>query len=237
MKKILVVAATAFEIQPFLDFLQKEMAVRKSPIFANYAFDVLITGVGMVNTALKVSKTLALKEFDFALNAGIAGLLPKKVPTTRTPAAYSFERGTVVEVVTERYGDLGVEEATGAFTDMFELGFMLPNEKPFYEGKLQNSKPLRLATLPMTHGLTVQKVHGFPLSINGILQKYKDAQIESMEGAAFFQACLTEGVAFSEIRAISNFVEARNRENWMIVEAIEALNLVLIDLFVKQLIR
>ena len=236
MKKILVVAATTFEIQPFLDFLQKEMTVRKSPIFANYAFDVLITGVGMVNTAMKMTKTLMLKDFDFAINAGIAGLLPKKVPTTRTAASYAFELGTVVEVVTERYGDLGVEEATGAFTDMFELDFLKPNEKPFIEGKLHNARPLRLETLPMTHGLTVQKVHGFPLSINGILQKYKDVQIESMEGAAFFQVCLTEGVAFLEIRAISNFVEARNRENWMIAEAIEALNLVLIDLFVKKLI-
>lgn len=236
MKKILIVAATAFEIQPFIDFLQKEIKVRKSPVFSNYAFDVLITGVGMVNTAMKVTKTLAMKDFDFAINAGIAGLFPKKVPTTRTAVSYAFELGTVVEVVTERYGDLGVEEATGGFTDMFELDFLKPNEKPFIEGKLHNARPLRLNILPMVHGLTVQKVHGYPLSINGILQKYKDAQIESMEGAAFFQACLTEGIAFSEIRAISNFVEARNRENWMIQEAIEALNLVLIDLFSKKLI-
>ncbi len=236
MKKILIVAATSFEIQPFLDFLQKEMAIRKNPIFANYAFDVLITGVGMVNTALKVSKTLALKEFDFAINAGIGGLFPEKVPVSRATPVYAFAKGTVVEVVTERYGDLGVEEATGAFTDMFELGFIKNNEEPFSEGKLQNAKPLRLPFLPMTHGLTVQKVHGFPLSIHGILQKYNEVQIESMEGAAFFQACLTEGVAFAEIRAISNFVEARNRENWVIGEAIAALNLVLIDLFSKKLI-
>ena len=72
------------------------------------------------------------------------------------------------------------------------------------------------------------------LSIKAILQKYKDVQIETMEGAAFFQACLTEGVAFSEIRAISNFVEARNRENWMINEAIERLNQFIIDLFVAN---
>ena len=102
--------------------------------------------------------------------------------------------------------------------------------------QLQNPKPLRLEILPMVHGLTVQKVHGFPLSINGVLQKYKDAQIESMEGAAFFQACLTEGVAFSQIRAISNFVEARNREEWLIKEAIEQLNMILMGIFKKRLI-
>lgn len=234
MKKILIVAATVSEIQPFIDFLQKEMTVRKSLLFSNYAFDVLITGVGMVNTALKVSKSLALNDFDFALNVGIAGLFPKKIQTARTQPQYAFEKGTVVEVVSERYGDLGVELADGSFTDMFELGLMPKNESPFTEDKLLNTKPLYPFNLPLAHGLTVQKVHGFPLSIKGILQKYKDIQIETMEGAAFFQACLTEGVAFSEIRAISNFVEARNRENWLIDEAIERLNQVLIDLFVAN---
>ncbi len=234
MKKILIVAATVSEIQPFIDFLQKEMNVRKSPLFSNYAFDVLITGIGMVNTALKVSKALTLNNFDFALNAGIAGLLPKKLQTARSLPQYAFERGTVVEVVSERYGDLGVELADGTFTDMFDLGLMSKNEAPFTEDKLLNTKPLCPFNLSLAHGLTVQKVHGFPLSIKGVLQKYKDAQIETMEGAAFFQTCLTEGVAFSEIRAISNFVEARNRENWLIDEAIERLNQVLIDLFVAH---
>ena len=54
--------------------------------------------------------------------------------------------------------------------------------------------------------------------------------------AAFFQTCLTEGVAFTQIRAISNFVEPRNRENWKMQEAIQNLNEVLIELFEKRLI-
>ncbi len=234
MKKILVVAATVQEIQPFIDFLKNEMAVHKSPIFMHYAFDVVITGVGMVNTALKMSKALALTKFDFALNVGIAGVFPNKSTTTKTAAAYPYKLGTVVEIVSEQYGDLGVEEADGSFTDMFELGFMESNEKPFLSSKLLNVKPLCLTTLPLVQGLTVQKVHGYPLSIKGVLQKYKGSQVETMEGAAFFQACLTEGVAFSEIRAISNFVEARNRENWQIGEAIASLNSVLIGLFVEK---
>jgi futalosine hydrolase len=57
-----------------------------------------------------------------------------------------------------------------------------------------------------------------------------------MEGAAFFQTCLTEGVAFAQIRAVSNFVEARNRDNWKMEEAIKNLNEVLVELFEKRLI-
>jgi futalosine hydrolase len=234
MKKILIVAATVHEIQPFIDFLKGELAVHKSPLFMHYAFDVVITGVGMVNTALKVGKALALTKFDFAINAGIAGVFPKKISTTKTASTYPFPCSTVVEIVSEQYGDLGVEEADGSFTDMFELGFKETNEPPFTNSKLLNNKSLGLDTVPSAIGLTVQKVHGNPLSIKTILQKYKDVQIESMEGAAFFQACLTEGVAFTEIRAISNFVEARNRDNWQIKEAIEALNVVLIGLFVEK---
>jgi futalosine hydrolase len=234
MKKILIVSATVPEIQPFIDFLKNELSVSKSPLFMHYAFDVLITGVGMVNTALKLSKTLALNKFDFVLNVGIAGMFPTKMPTARTAPVYPFNLTTVVEIISERYGDLGVEEADGSFTDMFELGFTSADESPFSESKLFNINPLSLTSLPLAQGLTVQKVHGYPLSIKGVLQKYKGVQIETMEGAAFFQACLTEGVAFSEIRAISNFVEARNRENWQISEAIEALNVVLIDLFVGK---
>jgi futalosine hydrolase len=55
-----------------------------------------------------------------------------------------------------------------------------------------------------------------------------------MEGAAFMQICLTEKIPFAELRAISNYVEPRNRENWKMKEAIENLNTVLIALFEKR---
>ena len=118
---------------------------------------------------------------------------------------------------------------------MFEIGLIKPDEVPFKKGKLLNVKSLDLKALPKVSGLTVQKVHGFESSIEAISKKY-DCQIETMEGAAFFQTCITEGVAFSQIRAISNFVETRNRDNWKLEEAIQNLNEVLIELFEKRLI-
>ena len=81
--------------------------------------------------------------------------------------------------------------------------------------------------------ITVQTVHGFTDSIEAVLKKYR-VYVETMEGAAFFQACLTEGVDFSEIRAISNYVEPRNREAWMMKEAIENLNNYIIEMFEKR---
>jgi futalosine hydrolase len=231
MKKVLVVAATSFEIQPFLNYLTAEMRQKQSVVFRNYEFDVLITGVGMVNTALKLTKRLMQNKYDFALNAGVAGSFIGTKASKNPPIL----RGTVVEVVSETYGDLGVEEADGRFTDMFELGLIKPDEIPFKKSKLLNPNPLSQKALPKTSGLTIQKVHGFEPNIEAISKKY-DCQIETMEGAAFFQTCLTENVAFAQIRAVSNFVEARNRDNWKMEEAIQNLNEVLVELFEKRLI-
>jgi futalosine hydrolase len=226
MKKILIVAATPFEIQPFMEFLKQSAQQKYNPLFGQngYEFDVLITGVGIANTALSMGKALGKKHYDFALNAGVAGSFNRKIL-----------RGDVVEVVSEQYGDLGVEEADGRFTDMFELGLMEKDNAPFKDAKLLNNKPLKLKTAKMVSGITVQKVHGFTDSIEAVLTKYR-VDVETMEGAAFFQACLTEGVAFCAIRAISNYVEPRNRENWKMKEAIENLNAYMMVLFEKRMI-
>ena len=226
MKKILVVAATPFEIQPFIDFLKDETKQKSNPLFGQngYELDVLITGVGSVNTAFQLGKMLTLKRYDLALNMGIAGSFDRRIL-----------RGEVVEIVSEQYGDLGVEEADGSFTDVFEMGLIDGKVKPFNQGKLLNNNALRLKNMKQVKGLTVQKVNGFTESIEAVLKKYQ-ADVETMEGAAFFQACLTEGVNFAQIRAISNYVEPRNRANWLIQEAILNLNKTVVDLVKKRLL-
>jgi futalosine hydrolase len=226
MKKILVIAATHFEIQPFINFLKEQAAQRYNPLFGQngYEIDVVVSGVGIASTALKMGKALASKRYDFALNAGVAGSFNRKIGM-----------GDVVEVISEQYGDLGVEEADGKFSDMFEIGLMEKNEKPFNDGKLLNIKPLQFDNMRQVRGMTVQKVHGFTDSIEAVQKKYQ-SDIETMEGAAFFQACLSENVSFSQIRAISNYIEPRNRNNWQMKEAIIHLNTVLMDIFEKRAI-
>jgi futalosine hydrolase len=227
MKKILIVAATTFEIQPFIDFLKKQIAIKKNPLFGanGYEIDVLITGVGMVNTAYLLGKRLTEKTYDGVINAGVAGSFTDKIL-----------RGGVVEVVSETYGDLGVEEASGAFTTVHELGLIGASELPFQKGKLVNKTPLNIKNLPQANGLTVQKVHGTAKSITQCKKNFPDVHIETMEGAAVFQVCLTEGIPFAQLRSISNFVEPRNRDNWAMKEAIENLNSVLMELIQKKMI-
>ena len=107
---------------------------------------------------------------------------------------------------------------------MFELGFITADDFPFSGGKLLNPGAELVQFLPIASGITVNKAHGTDDSIAKCRKKYPAAQVESMEGAAFFYACLRADLPFVEIRAISNYVEPRNREAWNIPLAIQNLN-------------
>ena len=54
--------------------------------------------------------------------------------------------------------------------------------------------------------------------------------VESMEGAAFFYACHQLKVPCVQIRAVSNYVEKRNRDNWEIGLAVKNLNTFALEL-------
>ena len=69
-------------------------------------------------------------------------------------------------------------------------------------------------------------VHGNMASIEKVIKKYKP-EIESMEGAAFFYVCEKENIPSIQLRAISNYVERRNKDNWNIPLALQNLKLAL----------
>ncbi|MBK9337762.1 MAG: futalosine hydrolase [Lewinellaceae bacterium] len=218
---ILLVAATPFEVAPILTFLEHNFQKKGDASFEKdgVAVHPLITGVGMASTAWHLGRYLALYRPDWVLNAGVAGAFDR-----------SFQPGEVVQVVADRFGDLGVEEADGRFTDMFELGLIAPDEPPFEQGLLRNPVAENFGFLPAVRGLTVNRVHGGATSIEAVQKKYPDIQVETMESAAFFYACLLADVPFSAIRSISNYVEPRNRAAWELGLAIERLNEVLVEM-------
>lgn len=216
---ILIVAATPFEVAPLIQWLEKEHT-QTGPLryrCNQSEVSVLITGVGMPLTAYALGKMLSGSKYDLAINAGIAGSF------NRTLAI-----GDVVQVISERFGDLGVEEADGRFLDVHEMNLIEPGQYPFQGGRLLNDAAGAFDFLPKAQGLTVNHVHGSASSIEQAMAKF-DADVESMEGAAFFYACLIEQVPFLEIRSISNYVEPRNRDNWNIPLAIDQLNAVVVE--------
>lgn len=222
---ILLVTATPFEIAPLRAQLTPLDPSEQTglPRFRSGALivEILTTGVGLPLTAFALGSVLARQKYDLALQAGVAGALDPELAMTQ-----------VVGVGSERFADLGVEEADGRFTSVFELGLIGADESPFHEGRLWINTP-PTGDWPLVHAISVNRVHGYGPSIVQLRKREAKAQIETMEGAAFFYACLRYGQPFQALRSISNEVEPRQREKWQLAEAIQTLNVALRQLLDK----
>lgn len=213
---ILLVTATPFEIAPLRGQLGAAEVSDRTGLpryrYRDLLIEVLVTGVGLPLTAFALGSVLARQKYDLALQAGVAGALDPELRMTQ-----------VVGVGSERFADLGVEEADGRFTSVFELGLIGADETPFREGRLWINTP-PTGDWPLVHAISVNRVHGYGPSIEQLRRRESSAQIETMEGAAFFYACLRYGQPLQALRSISNEVEPRQREKWQLAEAIGTLN-------------
>lgn len=213
---ILLVSATPFEMAPLLGCLHDAAGTPDEQgvyLLPPLRVKLLVTGVGMVSTAFHLGQLFATWRPHLALNMGIAGALDTRL-----------QLGDVLCVGTERFADMGVEEADGRFTDLFAMHLQGPDNWPYQRGLLRCPPVEAARFLPVVHGLTVNRVHGTAASIAAVRARHPDAQVESMEGAAFFFASLLAELPFLQVRSISNYVEPRNRANWDIPLAIERLN-------------
>lgn len=172
---------------------------------------ILITGVGMLATAVSLSKILAGHTVQRIINIGICGSFRSDLVP-----------GKVVQVIRDELGDFGAEDQTG-FLSPFDLGFVQPHDPRFVNRRLQSLIPLDAGLrLPVMNGVTVNTVHGSADSIRQFKERC-DADVESMEGAAVFYVAADFGIPVLQVRAVSNFVEPRNRAAWKIKEALAAL--------------
>ena len=196
---LLIVAATRFEIEPFLK--EKNNA------------EVLITGVGVPATIFHLTKKLLEKKFDLVIQAGIAGTFNDH-----------FNLADTVLVKEDTFSDLGIEEE-GKFKTLFETGFQDKNNFPYAEGWLVNNHPyLKKNKSPVAKGITVNTVSDNHLKNQFNKEKF-GTDIESMEGAAFHYVCLQQKINFLQLRSISNIAGERNKSKWKIKNAIDNLNI------------
>ena len=217
--RILVVVATEGEVGSRKSEVKSQESRIKNQELENEAqgsglktldFELLITGVGMVATAFALGRHLASNQYDLVVNLGIAG---------------SFDRGIalgdVLEITEDTFAELGAED-DNEFLSIEKMGF---GEGTFYPStKLSNLYNLfNTFNLKTARAITVNTVHGNESSIKKVTERLKP-QLESMEGAAFFYACREMNVPCIQIRAVSNYVEKRNRDNWNIRLAIKNLN-------------
>lgn len=212
--KILIVSATRFEIEPLL--LQMEKVRGQNSNFISCSLreneiDFLITGVGMVATAYFTGKIID-ETYDLAINAGICGSFNR-----------NLEIGDVVNVSDDVFAELGAED-DNKFLSLEEM------KLPGISGITNKSGALHelIEMLPKVNGITVNTTHGEEKSIQKVYERFHP-YVESMEGAAFMFACEQEKIPYVQLRAVSNYVEKRNRDAWNIPLAIKNLNEKLIE--------
>ena len=195
---VLVVSATELEIKFFIQ--------------ENKRADVLITGVGIPATVFNLTKQLLKKNYDLVIQAGIGGTF-----------SADFEKGTVVIIEKDAFGDIGIDEK-GNYKTVFEAGFINSDEFPFTGGWLVNHhESIQNLHLRPATAITVNKITDDTVQITKLVEKF-NPQVESMEGAALHYVCLQQKINFLQLRSISNAVGERDKQKWKMNEAIANLN-------------
>lgn len=172
---------------------------------------ILRTDPGLTFFSYALMKVLQACEFEFLINAGICGSFSEEFPP-----------GTVLRVKSEVFADLGTEDKK----DIFDMGLVDREAFPFTDGRLFDNPAgyqHLLSALPGVNAVTVNEVTIRQSTLDLYKNRYA-AQIENMEGAAFYYICSREKLQFTEIRAVSNFVGDRDKRNWLFDEPLKNLS-------------
>ena len=166
--------------------------------------NVLVGGIGPAASAAATSAALAAQQYDLVVCAGIGGGFG--------PLAI----GDIAVASSIAFADLGAHSPAGFVpidfaTDRYEVAPRLAVE-------LADRTGGHLGTV-----LTVASVTGTAERAAALVERYPDAVAEGMEGAGVAAAAALHGVAFAEIRAVSNPVGPRDRAAWRIPDALAAL--------------
>lgn len=203
--RILLCAATSFEIQPTIELAKQKHWQHQ---VAN-----CITGVGLTAATYSIAKAIFAEKPDLIIQAGIAGCFDENLPLGKT-----------VVVETETLGDAGVLE-NGNFKSLFDLNLIADNDMPWQKKQLPNLKTdLIVHTgLLKVSGVSVNEITTNTERIN-YLKNNLGAVVESMEGSALHYVALQENTPFLQLRSLSNYVGERDKEKWKLAEAIQSLN-------------
>ena len=176
-----------------------------------YRAVVLAGGVGQAAAAATTARAIATapRSYDLVLCAGIAGGFDGRA-----------DLGSTVLAARSIAADLGAESPDG-FIDLDELGFGTSTVEVDPTALAGLRRALRDAHVGDV--LTVSTVTGTAERAAALRDRYPSAVAEGMEGFGVATAAAQAGVAFAEIRTISNPVGPRQRVAWRIGDALTAL--------------
>ncbi|HEX2902472.1 MAG TPA: futalosine hydrolase [Jatrophihabitans sp.] len=180
------------------------LAVRRALTPAGLV-DVVAGGVGPVEAALSTAAMLAAADYDAVLSAGIGG---------------GFDGVELAVALRFAFADLGAQLADGGFSSVTELGF--GEGVLAADAALAEAVAARTGAVPGTV-LTVATVTGTAARAEALHRRHPDAVAEGMEGFGVAAAAARAGVPCTELRATSNPVGPRDRQNWQLGPALARL--------------
>ena len=207
--RVIITAATVAEWMP--SFLEMNKLYTSESQRLQVRFHQ--SGVGMLATAVSLTRLVWEEKPDLVIQAGIAGCFDQSIPL-----------GKVIIVNEEVLADMGVEE-DGKWKDIFDLKLEKSSYHPFEKRKLPNPwlTKFNFLKLPEVNAITINEISTNQERIQELVKKYNPT-IESMEGAALHYVCREANIPFLQIRAVSNYVGDRDKKNWEIKLAISNLN-------------
>ena len=211
--RVYITAATVGEWMPCFSNINK-LYTEKSKRFKIYFHQ---SGVGMMASTFSLTKLITEEKPDLLLQVGMAGCFDTSVAL-----------GKVVLIEKEIEGNTGVEE-NDKWRDVFNLKLEKPNYPPYVKKALPNPHidKLNLLKMKAVTGITVNEITTRKERIKQLLKKYEPVT-ESMEGAALHYVCRNTNTMFLQMRTISNYIGERDKNKWMMKEALGNLNTTLI---------
>ncbi|MBL8727023.1 MAG: futalosine hydrolase [Planctomycetes bacterium] len=193
------------------------VVVCASPLedFSTDDLRVVTLGVGKTAAAMQLTGLLrGAPEARAVLLFGVAGAFPDRHRTNPAPV----RRGGICVVGSDRFGDEGVETPAG-FQDLQAL--RIGDVGPFPANPRMAQQAASALDVPIVRGVTVSTCSGTEAAS---LRMWKrcSADIETMEGAAVAYVCRQFELPLLHVRAISNWTGDRDRGDWNLGIAVDA---------------
>ena len=212
----LLVVAAAAEARAVLRGLGQDPEPPEDwmPITVGPKLSLVVSGIGKANAAAATAIALRSGDFGGVMNLGIAGSLPIAAP---------LSLGHSIAATRSIFADEGLALPDGSFVGCADMGFPLG---PFDDWGVRADKDLldRLASLASVTApiATVSTCSGTDALARAVVERTW-AVAEAMEGAAVGQIAARMGVAFLELRVVSNTTGDRSGQQWAIGPALEGL--------------
>ncbi len=215
MNKTLLIIPTHSEALRLLE--NTAYTTQKQAFFSldDLSTDVLISGPGLPASVMRIAQHLQSRpDYHLLIMAGLAGSYHPHIKT-----------GELVCVETEKTADIGFIDKQ----DFHPLTTQKDWESHYHKGVFIN--PFQT----LRHETGLKNVSSNTVNVTNFNIKGKpDADIENMEGAGFFMIAADKTIPFLEIRAVSNYVNERNKSKWETESALTNLHAFLMDYLVTK---